>query len=378
MKALPLITATILLISCSSESNPTNPGPDTDAILAQGVNLSIIQGNGQIAAVTDTLPDACIVEVRAPGGAQDIGNPIPGVLINFVVTEGGGSVYAGSALTDTLGRAADLWALGVTAGAQRMQARAVRSDGTPVVYETFEATAEPGPPAELDIDVNSIRAFVDQPLVLSDWITCEDQYGNAVIWTGGDVEITTDHEFISIAGDTLMSGSEIETNVHVSAGDLNLSSPLYFFHDLTEYDWTATYALIDSVGIDSIVVSLESTAVEYYNGPDTWPEDDKLAFSMTLSGNYTYFWSNGASTSIDITGIYRTFYQKVGSLGAVWWHNGYNGTSYGGVSCTNLSPLTYKDPGGSAIWLYYGDDAFRDYREWEGWRKAVLVGTPIL
>ncbi len=373
MKASPLILAIIILTACSSEDSPT--GPSTDAILEQGVSLEIVQGDRQIAAVTDTLPDPCIVEVRASGGAQGTGAPVSGVLVNFVVTEGGGHVYAGSALTDSLGRAADLWILGTTAGNQQMEVRAVTSDGTPVVYKTFEATAEPGPPAELDIDVNSIRAFVNQPVLLSDWITCEDQYGNAVLWAGDDVVITTDHEFISVAGDTLMSGSEVESNAHLSVGDLSLSSPLYFFHDLAKYDWSVSYALIDSVGIDSIVVSMESTAVEYYDGPDTWPFDDKLAFSMTFDARYTYHWTGESSTTVDSTGVVRTFYQATGFIGGVWWHNGYNGSGNIGLNIIPNTSISYRAEGYGAKFMQYGDLVFQDNFNWGECSPTILTGS---
>jgi len=377
MKASPLILAIIILTACSSESNPT--APSTDVILEQGVSLEIVQGDRQIAAVTDTLPDPCIVEVRAPGGAQGTGTPISGVLVNFVVTEGGGHVYAGSAITDSIGRAADLWILGTAAGDQQMEVRAVTSEGTPVVYKTFEATAEPGPPAELDIDVNSIRAFVNQPVLLSDWITCEDQYGNAVRWTSGDVNITTDHEFISIAGDTLISNSEAESTVRLSVGDLSIESPLYIITDLTGYDWTISYALIDSVGIDSITVSMESTAVEYYSGTDVWPWESRLAFSMTFDAHYTCYWSDGHSTETDTTGLVRTFCQGVGSLAAAYWNqNGFNGCSYGGIHLTSIDPMSYQ--GDSTFWLHYGNEifssSFLENLAWGDKTDLKMIGTP--
>ena len=61
--------------------------------------------------------------------------------MNFVVTEGGGSVFAGTALTDDEGLAKDFWTLGFP-GPQEVQVRAVDSKtGAKLVFATFEATA---------------------------------------------------------------------------------------------------------------------------------------------------------------------------------------------------------------------------------------------
>ena len=61
--------------------------------------------------------------------------------MNFVVTEGGGSVFAGTALTDNEGFAKDFWTLGFP-GPQEVQVRAVDSKtGAKLVFATFEATA---------------------------------------------------------------------------------------------------------------------------------------------------------------------------------------------------------------------------------------------
>jgi hypothetical protein len=64
------------------------------------------------------------------------------------VTEGGGSVIAGSAQTNADGEARERWTLGPTAGEQILEARAVdQSTGDPIVFGRIAATAIHGPVA---------------------------------------------------------------------------------------------------------------------------------------------------------------------------------------------------------------------------------------
>ena len=67
-------------------------------------------------------------------------------LVNFRVIAGGGSVFAGSALTNKDGIAQERWTLGTVAGdTQRVEARAVDPEtGAGVVFAVFRAIATAG------------------------------------------------------------------------------------------------------------------------------------------------------------------------------------------------------------------------------------------
>jgi hypothetical protein len=130
------------------------------------------------------------------------GHVLKGQVVNFVVTAGGGHVFAGTALTDQSGTAQELWTLGTVAGAaQSVEARAVDSGtGQALTFATFTATATAGAPTQAsalhgDTAVTGVpgSAVEDSFAVL-----VRDQYGNPtpgvqVAWavTSGGGSITT-------------------------------------------------------------------------------------------------------------------------------------------------------------------------------------------
>ena len=72
--------------------------------------------------------------------------PVPDYLVNFVVVDGGGSVFAGAALTSHEGLAIDYWTLGPVLGEQHVEVRSVNSNtGQKEVWGTFVAIAKKAP-----------------------------------------------------------------------------------------------------------------------------------------------------------------------------------------------------------------------------------------
>ena len=101
-----------------------------------GIVLLIVSGNGQSGPSNTELPDPLVVKVTKPNG-----NPLKGQIVNFVVVEGGGSVFAGVAQTNTQGVAQEFWTLGAP-GPQTLEVRAVDpATGAKLVFGTFTATA---------------------------------------------------------------------------------------------------------------------------------------------------------------------------------------------------------------------------------------------
>ncbi|HKG93121.1 MAG TPA: hypothetical protein VKA84_14550, partial [Gemmatimonadaceae bacterium] len=98
--------------------------------------LQIVSGNNQQAA-----PGADLAQPLVVRALNSSGTPIANQIITFVVTAGGGSVYAGSAKTNSTGYAREWWTLGPAAGLNRVEARAVNaSTGAKQVFGVFEAT----------------------------------------------------------------------------------------------------------------------------------------------------------------------------------------------------------------------------------------------
>jgi hypothetical protein len=97
----------------------------------------IVSGNQQTAAPRSELPNPLVVRAVDANG-----QPVPSQIINFRVTQGGGSVFAGVAVTDAQGLAHEYWTVGPTPGStQTVEARAVdAASGAKLVFATFTAT----------------------------------------------------------------------------------------------------------------------------------------------------------------------------------------------------------------------------------------------
>lgn len=131
---LVLLTFTGIAVGCGDSNSPL-PGPPAA--------LLVVSGDHQIDTVGHQLDEPLVVRVVDVGG-----DPVPGQIVNFVVTEGGGSVFAGTAETDSLGEARELWTLGTVAGdTQEVRIRAVDTGtGEGIVFGTFEAVGLPDRP----------------------------------------------------------------------------------------------------------------------------------------------------------------------------------------------------------------------------------------
>lgn len=137
--------------------------------------------------VAGDLQDGIVgTELAAPLVARVLdanGQPIAGQLMNFRVVRGGGSVFAGSAMTNVDGEARERWTLGTsTADSQTVEARAIdNTTGAPLVFGVFRATARAAAPDTVRVlsgDGQSASAgsrFADSLVV-----RVADRYGNPV------------------------------------------------------------------------------------------------------------------------------------------------------------------------------------------------------
>jgi len=133
--------ATIMAVGCQDRL-PTAE-PESQAT----IGLDVVSGGGQQGYAGEELPIAVVVRVTSTKtvGTDKKVTPVVGVPVNFVVTQGGGSFYAGATLTDQDGYASDYWTLGPAVGTQTAEARAVTGQtGTRSVYGGFSATAVSG------------------------------------------------------------------------------------------------------------------------------------------------------------------------------------------------------------------------------------------
>jgi hypothetical protein len=115
--------------TAASPEPPPNPEPS---------RIEPAAGSGQQATAGSLVPVPPAVRVTDAAG-----DPVAGVAVSFVVTDGGGAVEGGAATTDADGVATvGSWRLGPTPGGNTLEARAGGLDGSPVVF-TAEGTGTP-------------------------------------------------------------------------------------------------------------------------------------------------------------------------------------------------------------------------------------------
>src|SRR5512141_2359881 len=99
LRLAALATLSVFIQSCAESAvAPVDP---------TGMTLLVMNGDHQSGPAGAELPVRRTVKAVSPTGAA-----LAGIVVNFRVTGGGGSVFAGSALTDRFGRASDYWTLG--------------------------------------------------------------------------------------------------------------------------------------------------------------------------------------------------------------------------------------------------------------------------
>ena len=103
--------------------------------------MQVVAGDQQSGAAGRELPQAIVARV-----VDASGHPVKGQVVNFRVTAGGGTVFAGSGSSNDSGIVQERWTLGKVAGdSQALEARAVDNNtGSPLVFGTFKASAIPG------------------------------------------------------------------------------------------------------------------------------------------------------------------------------------------------------------------------------------------
>jgi len=136
---IPLLAAT----ACMDQPTALEDPP--------GLGLVVVSGDAQMGVAFQELPAPVVVRLLEAGKDK----VVPGQTLNFRVTQGGGSVFAGAATTDKDGLAADYWTLGAP-GPQVLEVRAVTASGQKLVLGTFTATATTPPPVTGAVNFNWI------------------------------------------------------------------------------------------------------------------------------------------------------------------------------------------------------------------------------
>ena len=144
-----LALASVALATWACGEKPTATA-ETEAI-----NVSIVSGDGQTHVAGTELPEPLVVRVTNRWGL-----PLPRQHVNFRVTTGDGSMYAGAALTNLRGIEQDYWTLGPDPGENAAEVRTVNAyTGEKQVYASFSAT---GVPLVASVDVEPPSAALSR------------------------------------------------------------------------------------------------------------------------------------------------------------------------------------------------------------------------
>lgn len=163
--SLGLLVA-LTLVACG-QGGPTAPSISASTVII------ITNGDRQTDTVAKRLGSPIVARAMDSLGIL----PIKGVVISWVVTSGGGAVFAPTTVTGDSGFARQRWTLGTTAGAQTLEARAIDPNtGAAITFASVTATAVPGP-----LYYGGFKA--KRALILGDslWslpVDARDKYGN--------------------------------------------------------------------------------------------------------------------------------------------------------------------------------------------------------
>jgi hypothetical protein len=297
----------VLLGLWACGESPAGPGGDSD--LLAPTRLDIVAGNGQTDTVGQTLVSPLVVRVLAGTGASLSGSgaadvPVVGQVVTFVVVEGGGSVFAGTATTDSLGQVAEVWTFGTAAGAQRLEARAVRSDGTPIVYATATGTAVPEAPATLTLATDTARTWLGVGIDLAPLVfRVADRFGNPVPNAPLGFAVTADW---SLADDFTWSTDERYGTATVTAAPATATVTLVALRDLRRTPWVVSYACRDAAmvgrgtgapeGLDSLLAS--GPAGILYRTDPGFQVGVGGAYQLTVPLTMVRFWGDGVVDTV--------------------------------------------------------------------------------
>ena len=181
--ALLLLSAGLLVYACEKQAAaPLQPSAP--------VSVQVVSGDLQSGPPGKELPNPLVVKVV---DANEL--PQSGQLVNFRVTSGGGSVFAGAALTSVSGIAQERWTLGTNpADSQRVEARAVDNvTGQALTFAVFKATITASV-ASVTVAPASASVGVSGTVQLA--ATMKDAAGNVltgrvVTWTSGTPTVAT-------------------------------------------------------------------------------------------------------------------------------------------------------------------------------------------
>jgi hypothetical protein len=204
---VPVSAVMLVLLGCGADL--TLPGSTVP-----GLAVAVVQGDGQIGTVGDTLPDPVVVEVKTDGGQA-----LPDRRVAFVVAQGAGASFdPDTAVTDAQGHAQTHWALGTAVGLYTAEARVVPDGESALPTAPLQATADPGDPDTVRAVGPTIQAgqrgqALPEPLA----VLAVDRFGNPV--AGAEVKWGASSGNGELSAEPTLTGADGTTSVIWTLGN---------------------------------------------------------------------------------------------------------------------------------------------------------------
>lgn len=142
--------------------------------------LALVSGDQQVDTVGHTLPESLVVEVR-----DRFDNAVSGATVTWTITGGGGSLSAGSGVSDALGRSAVAWTLGDSIGTQHAAASLAGTSSS----LTFAASAGTTAPTRLEFTVQPSDVGPEATITPPVEVMVRDGFGTTATGFTGTVTV---------------------------------------------------------------------------------------------------------------------------------------------------------------------------------------------
>ncbi len=204
----------------------------TVAVTQSIANFEGVSGDGQGGLAGQPLAQPLVVEA-----SDELGNPVQGLIVEFAVTAGGGSVEPASTSTGLDGRASTVFTLGAPAGS--VQQVTASLPGTDRVV-TFSASATQPVPSLISVAGNTQSASAGTPVPAPPAVRVTDAAGQPVAGTtvqfavtegGGSVTgatVSTNSSGIATVGSWSLGASGVNTLTATAPGAGLAGDPVLF------------------------------------------------------------------------------------------------------------------------------------------------------
>jgi hypothetical protein len=204
-----------------------------------GTPVAAVVNGGPVSA-----PVATTLQVSATI-VDSVNVPVPNAIVNFVVTSGGGSVFAPAVQSSALGIASEQWTLGTRAAAQTLEARWINpATGAPRVLGVVTAVATPGPATLLRGTPVTVALRVNAAVALSQLFTLLDQYNNSVGL--GGTAFTPSGGWVIRSDSAVAPSSEGKASLTASLGSLSARVAVASVRSLRQNTFLMDWACLHS------------------------------------------------------------------------------------------------------------------------------------